>query len=196
MNERTLLMPTFTTGYKDGKLNLDYAPSSTGIITESFRLRKGIFRSCSAFFSFSVRGDEKGEIMMLRPRDAWGNGSIYHWMELNNARVINFGTHPTHSSYFHRLEWLARDYINYRIEKLFSGELTLNGKSFNLTESLFVRESLRHIQNDFTTVLPYLRQANFKQKVINGINISAFNSKDITDVLLPILKDNPKMLLK
>ena len=102
--DRTVCMPTFTRGYHDGVSNLDNELSSTGIISELFRQRPGTSRTLSAFFSFAARGPMAAQVRNLKPADAWGDGSLYEWMESSAARFIMLGAHPTHCSYLHRLE--------------------------------------------------------------------------------------------
>src|SRR3989304_2783134 len=82
---RSLLMPTFTGGFIDGLCNLDNESSSTGVLSECFRKRPGIRRTLSAFFSFAVSGTAMDEVINLKPAHAWGEGSLYEWMEQSDV---------------------------------------------------------------------------------------------------------------
>lgn len=195
LENRLILMPTFTNGFKNGVCNLDLEHSLSGVLTECFRLRKDVDRTLSAFFSFAVFGNHKDQIMNLKPKYAWGEGSLYEWMEHNNVFFLMLGLDPTECSFIHRIEWLLRDKINFRYIKKFSGKLIRNDDVIEINENLFVRRLNPPIRNNFRNLRPYLDKSNIKKSNINGIPISLFNSQDILDYLLPTISKNPKIIL-
>lgn len=188
---RSLLMPAFSSGYHDGICDLDSEPSSTGVISEVFRRKYGDVRTLSAFFSFSVRGSAAGEVSDLMPADAWGDGSVYHWMELQNARFLMLGTHPTHCSYLHRIEWLLRDGIAYRYVKAFEGTLRRNGKNIHCREQLFVRSLMPEAQNDFTMVKGLLDSAGMVTASVKGVPLALYDARQVLLSVLPAMKRDP-----
>ena len=192
---RSVLMPTFSRGYVDGSCNLDEEPSTTGVISQEFLVRPGSKRTLSAFFSFAVSGSATSEVENLQPVDAWGDGSLYAWMQERNARFILMGTHPTHSSFLHRLEWLARDRIRYRYRKEFRGRITRNDEVYECTETLFVRDLGSGAINDFTVLTGLLGDAGMKAVNLNGISLAAYDAKPIVETILPRLLDDPFMVI-
>lgn len=189
--DRDLLMPTFARGYIDGVCNLDEEPSSTGIISELFRLNNDSRRSLSAFFSFNIIGPAQEEFINLKPKNAWGDNSAYDWMEKNNAHFLMLGVHPTHCSYLHRMEWLAKEKITYRYVKEFSGQLISQGKSISMKENLFVRSRELNYDNDFTKITSNLERGGLSCHKLDGVNISHIRAQDIRSVYLPLLLENP-----
>lgn len=194
--DRSLLMPTFTGGFIDGLCNLDNESSSTGVLSECFRKRPSIRRTLSAFFSFAVSGTAIDEVINLKPAHAWGEGSLYEWMEQSDVCFLMLGTHPTHSSYLHRLEWLVRDVINYRFDKVFSGTIIRERFSINIIETLYVRKLSPPVVNDFTVLLPFMNSAGMKTVTINGVSIASYHAKAALAQLLPAIQKDPFLTLR
>lgn len=190
-----LLMPSFAEGYRDGVCNLDEAPASTGVLSEHFRRRPDSLRTLSAYFSFNVLGSAKAELGGLMPRDAWGEGSVYDWMEQRNARFLMLGTHPTHCSYLHRLEWLVREQLPYRYRKPFIGTLIRGGEPIPCEETLYVRSLTPPAKNDFTVLLPVLREAGMLEQPLRGISLVAYDACAARDAILPLLQGDPLLVL-
>jgi aminoglycoside N3'-acetyltransferase len=187
---RDLLMPSFADGYCEGVCNLDEATSSTGVLAEHFRRREDTVRTLSAYFSFNVLGAAQDELRGLMPLDAWGEGSVYSWMEKRNVRFIMLGTHPTHCSYLHRLEWLIRHQLPYRYRKRFAGTLIRQGERIQCEETLYVRRLNPPVENDFTVLLPLLRKVGMLERTLNGISLAAYNACVVRDAILPLLQND------
>lgn len=196
IGHRTVLMPTFTDGFVNGRCDLDTGSSSTGVITECFRKRPGSRRTLSAYFSFAATGRDLPEFIDLRPADAWGDQSLYEWMERRDVCFLMFGTHATHSSYFHRAEWLLRKQIAYRYPKTFRGSVTREGRGIELEETLFVRRLDPPVVNDFTVLLPALDSAGLRRRTIEGIGISSHYAQPAMAAILDALERDPYLLVK
>lgn len=194
-HDHSILMPTFTSGYVDGFCNLDEEPSSTGILTECFRKRKGVRRTLSAFFPFAISGPDTAEVIDLHPTEAWGDESAYAWMEQVNARFLMLGTHPSHCSFLHRLEWLVRERITYRFSKRLEGNLIREGKTYAMAETLFVRKLKPEVINDFTVLMPHLTRAGMRTKVFRGISIASFDARGLLREVLPALREDPLLVV-
>lgn len=193
---RTVLMPTFTSGFTEGLLDLDKEPATTGALAECFRKRPGVKRSLSAFFSFAVSGSRSNEVYQLKAEEAWGKGSVYEWMENNNVTFLMFGTHPTHCSYLHRLELLAKNKINYRFNKKFSGKIIRNGITQEVEETLYVRRLDPPVTNDFTVLVPHLFKAGMEQLNLNGISLVSYKAKALLNTVLPAIMEDPYLTVK
>lgn len=193
---RTLLMPTFCGGYSDGRCDLDAAVSITGVLSERLRLRPDARRTLSAFFSFAAVGARAGEVADLAPADAWGEGSLYEWMEQSNVRFLMFGTHSTQSSYLHRAEWLCRDRIRYRYPKAFHGTLVRGGNELPMTERLFVRSLAPPVDNDFTVLGPLLQDAGLTACVVRGISITGYDAAPALHAAVGAIERDPLLLVR
>ena len=191
--ERSVLMPTFTNlrgGYKEGIFNSDNCPSETGVLTEEFRKRPDTERTLSAFFSFSVKGDAQKEVLDLKPKHCYGKGSLYEWMEDSNVTFLMLGTHPSHCSWIHRLEWIERNRIKYRINKRFKGTILRQGVSYQTSETLFVKEFRSNLRQSFHMLLPYLVKLGMKVESIQGISVASIRAKDLRS-LSKVFRENP-----
>lgn len=188
-DDRSLLMPTFVSGYTNGLCNLDTAPSHTGQLSEAFRQRPGVRRTVSAFFPFAVRGPNADAVIALRPQQVWGDGSLYEWFERTNARFLLLGTHPTHCSYLHRMEHLVG--VPYRYEKTLPGTVRHEGQEFTLAEELYVRTLNPLAINDFTVVADALAAGGMKTRFIDGLPVSEMGAVAMRDAFLPILQADP-----
>lgn len=194
-NSATLFMPTFTDGFKNGSCNLDLEKSTTGTLTEIFRQKKEVKRTLSAFFSFGVIGKSQKEIISLKPKHAWGKGSLYEWFEQNDAQIITIGTHPTHCSFTHRVEWLCKDVIKYRHNKEFEGTIIRDGEKIPLKETLYVRNLSPSPKNDWKWAINDFVKAGMKIIDIDGIKISCINAKTKINLLVPMVRKDPLILI-
>lgn len=193
---RTLLLPTFTHGFGGGILDLDREPSQTGALSEHFRLLPGVRRTVSAFFSFAVHGADSAELVALRPREAWGEGSLYAWLYRQDARIVTLGVHPTHCSFTHYAEWLLRAKIRYRHPKVFSGQVVHEGRTFPLEETLLVRQAAPEPVNDFTWLLEAYHKHGMTQIIADGISFSGMDARAKIDLIAAIVDQDPIALLK
>jgi hypothetical protein len=193
----TILMPTFTDGFgAEGLCDLDREPSTTGIISETFRLREGTRRSRSAFFSFAVVGPERDELIALAPREAWGKGSLYHWMRDADTQIVTIGLHPTHCSFSHLIEWLHRDRVTYRFNKTFQGHLRHEAREHHWQETLFVRRQNPAPINDFTWLLPLYLEAGMRLDTIEGVAVSSIGAAIKIEVMDRMMQRDPYAMIK
>lgn len=192
---RTLLMPTETAGYVDGRCDLDREPSITGALSERFRGRPGVRRTRSAFFSFAVAGPQAAELCALRPADALGCGSTYAWLQSRDARFVLLGCTSTTISYLHRGEWLARATLPYRTCKTVTGTIRVEGHDEPLTETLHVRSREPEARNDFTVLHPHFERAGLMRTSFFGVTLYAIDAQRALAVLLERLRDDPLFVL-
>jgi aminoglycoside N3'-acetyltransferase len=193
--DRTLLMPTFTKGYVDGFIDLDNEPGTTGVLAECMRKMPGTGRTKSAFFSFAVRGPDRDALCALQPEHAWGDGSVYAWMEERDAVCITVGVAPQIISAIHRVEWHCRDAIEYRFSKRIAGEIRHQGVRQPLEEQLFVRRLDPPVRNDFDVVLAPLGRTGLRTVDIDGVTLASVGTKAIVNTLVPIVRKQPDFLL-
>ncbi len=109
--EGSLIMPAFTYSYSkaDGSHEIFdriNSISKTGIISEYFRQRPGVVRTCSPTHSFSLWGKIAREISYENnPESPLGKGSVMEWMAVNkNSYVLLAGTDFSSLTFAHYLE--------------------------------------------------------------------------------------------
>lgn len=192
---RTLLMPTFTKGYVNGFIDLDTQPGTTGVLAECMRKLPDTGRTKSAFFSFAVRGPDREALCALEPEHAWGDGSVYAWMEDRDAVCVTVGVDPQVISAIHRVEWHCRDAIDYRFSKRIAGEICHQGKRQPLEEQLFVRRLDPAVRNDFDAALAPLTRAGLRSTDLDGVTLASVSTKTIVNTLVPIVREQPDFLL-
>ncbi|MCP5464791.1 MAG: AAC(3) family N-acetyltransferase [Deltaproteobacteria bacterium] len=194
--QNTILMPTFTKGYENGFLDLDKTPSTTGAITEAFRTSKDCARSCSAFFSYAVKGALQQEVLKLQPESAWGEGSLYAWLCQKNAWVLQLGLPLSQNALPHRLEWLHRDQIDYRYEKSFSGTVNWQGRQVSLQERLFVRDVAKGVETGWKHLEDKVNRDRFRSVMGFDDLLFLYPLDDLMASFEQILKNNPLAFLK
>jgi aminoglycoside N3'-acetyltransferase len=198
-SERGLLMPTFSGGYQDGLCDLDIDSSKNGLLSECFRKHTSVQRTLSAFFSFGIWTENKKlleTVTHLKPEFAWGDDSLYEWMEQENVHFIMLGVHPITCSYLHRMEWLVRDKIQYRYKKKFQGTLIRNREKIVMEETLFVRSLNPEVKHDFFTIYEKLIQGGLKAIKINGVSLAHMRALDMQRAVLPLVESDPFILIK
>jgi aminoglycoside N3'-acetyltransferase len=188
-SRRTLVMPTYTSGFRDGVFDLDSEPSQTGVLTELFRKSPGTLRTASAFFSFAARGPEAEKLAALRPRDAWGDGSVFEWMERENAHMIMVGESWDACSLKHRSEWLAQ--VPYRYLKEFKGTAIRGGKPEPLTERLFVRSLDPLVENIWHGIAPLFEAHGMGSFPIGGGHAAHMDAQELMKAMLGRLREDP-----
>lgn len=191
-----IIMPSFIRGFINGLADLNIEKSVTGYISEIFRSEYETTRTVSAFFPFNVIGEYKEELGTLRPKNAWGSHSLYHWLELNDAYALMLGTEPTHCSYLHRVEWLNRDLICYRHIKEFKGTILYREKKESLTERLYVRCRNPVLINDFTVLTQPFIKHGMSFCLFEGIQVSCMSIREMRHIYEPLLRADPLFTVK
>lgn len=186
---RTLLLPTYTDGFKDGFLDLDSEPSQTGIISEYFRKIPGVKRTRSAFFSFSAFGPQSKEFTELRFVETYGPGSSYAWIEEHDAHLVSLGVSWDACSLKHRSEWHER--VPYRFDKTFEGKLKYEGQTGSHKETLFVRSLDPIAENDWSQVDKILLQGGMKRVPFGGGQVASITTQNLMKQMRLTLKSNP-----
>jgi aminoglycoside N3'-acetyltransferase len=188
---RTLIMPTLTKGFSNGFCDLDTEPSITGNLTEAFRRRPGVRRTASVFSSYSAIGPERDEFVELKIDQVWGEGSHLAWLEARNAHFLMLATHATHCVYLHRIEWLFRDRLPYRYEKVFTGKMRHEGREREVRERFFVRSLQPEVHQDFTKLLPRLLKGGMHLVTPHGISIAHMDADAMRAAICPAFEGDP-----
>ena len=117
----TLLFPSFTFSFCSGKFfSSKKSPSETGILADKVLLNfPDARRTAAPIYSFVSLGEKTALINRLLPKTTFGLGSVFEWLEKQNAQVVMLGCDWKYCTQFHRYEELAA--VKYREFKTFEG---------------------------------------------------------------------------
>lgn len=186
---RTLLMPTYTPGPRDGRIDLDTEPCISGMVNERLRRLPGTRRTASAFFSFAARGPEADQIAQLRPDDAWGEGSLFAWIQELNAQLVVLGVPWAMSSFLHRAEWLTN--VPYRYRKSFTSVCMRDGREEFLAERLFVRSLNPPAMNVWPGLDQLFEPRGLQRRVVGRSHVATISAEGLLGAVVPALQRDP-----
>lgn len=172
---RNILIPAFPRPSSDKTLNLDTTPSINGVLSEGLRKLFPFNRTLSRFFPFTAIGPSKDELFTLRPKDAWGEGSLYEWIERNDLDIVTIGLPSYVCSVQHRAEYLEQNVITYRAPIERTGTVVIRNETLDVTEKLLAR--LPGYEVDFRPLQPLLAEAGQVSQIIDGILVSRISAK-------------------
>lgn len=137
----TLVMPTFTFSYPNGK---DYDPllskTKMGALNEYFRKQPSVIRSLDPLMSVAVKGEDTALATEVSTHSI-SAGSTYDMLRhRDGVKFMFLGTKIGDCfTYMHYLEWLYE--VDYRYIRQFRGYTVLNGERIKTENDLFVRYS-------------------------------------------------------
>lgn len=192
--KRTVLMPTYTNGYRNGYLDLDHEPGTTGMINELFRKQPASYRTASVFFSFAAQGPMAESLGSLRPKDVWGEGSLFEWIEAENAYLLMLGVPLQMCSFLHRFEWNAQ--VPYRYKKDFVGKILLRGREESLNERLYVRSLDPVAENSWPNLEEGLKSQWLVKSAFGRGSLILTDAKSLSRVVMGRLSVDPYSFVK
>jgi aminoglycoside N3'-acetyltransferase len=190
---RDVLMPSFTPGYGGAVLNLDSATSRNGLLSEFFRAQHPLNRTVSAFFAFTAVGPSQDHLFTLEPEHAWGEGSLYEWIEQNDSTIVTIGLPPYVCSFQHRAEYLEMERVSYRHLVNVSGTVKIRGRQRQLSETLFARNA--GVSVDFRPICPSLPQADIHVSSSAGVTVSAISARKKLELARNLIQSNNSIFL-
>lgn len=126
--EGTLVMPAFPIDQDPGKiLEIDFAPSSTGLLTELFRRDRDVERSIHLSSSVCAAGPAANLLVRDHHRDifAWGHQTPYHRLLEADALLVGLGISrfPSYFTLLHSVECQLYDEIPF-FRRVFDGMIS------------------------------------------------------------------------
>lgn len=195
--DQTLLMPTYTNGYTNGEIDLDAEACTTGVVSEAFRKHANTLRTASAFFSYSVWGRDAQKLADARPEHAWGPGSIFDYIEKNDAHILMIGSPWNDCSFRHRVEWNLQ--VPYREPKVLGGNAVIRAKRQVLTEKLFVRRvtaSGEMISNFWPDCTDRYLKEGMRSLPFGVGQVAEIGAKALLRALTPLVENDSFALVK
>ncbi len=202
-NEGTIIVPTFTHSFRQGKVfNILESPSekSLGIYAEYIRKTQSSVRSSDPLFSMAAIGPDAQELMNRKSINCFGKGSVYERLFEANVRYLALGiTYSTGLSAFMHLERLAN--VPYRKELRLEGRsINTTGKEFDDSAIHFARDENKFYQTGRTNREPMgamLEEAGVSVAINfrNGRHF-ALSSNSFEQFVLNQLKENPMIMFE
>ena len=139
MNVKNICMPTFTFSFCNG---WDYDPATSssrmGVLNEFFRKQDGVVRSSDPLMSVAMLGEDKDLVMNVGHMSCGENSTFDKLRHRDGVKFLFLGPKIGDClTYMHYLEWLYS--VDYRYNRIFRGNVTINGKTSAEEYALFVR---------------------------------------------------------
>ncbi len=136
---KTVCMPTFTFSFPNG---LDYNPATSasrmGVLNEFFRKQEGVVRSNDPLMSVALMGEDKELVTGVGHVSCGENCTFDKLRHRDNVKFLFLGPKIGDClTYMHYMEWLYG--CDYRYNRIFRGNVIIDGKSSIEEYALFVR---------------------------------------------------------
>ncbi len=136
---KTVCMPTFTFSFCNG---VDYDPANSssrmGVLNEFFRKQEGVIRSNDPLMSVALYGEDKDLVTGVGHFSCGENCTFDKLRHRDNVKFLFLGPRIGEClTYMHYLEWLYN--VDYRYQRVFRGNVTVNGVTKPEEYALFVR---------------------------------------------------------
>ena len=156
---KTVRMPTFTFSFCNG---MDYNPATSaskmGVLNEFFRKQEGVIRSNDPLMSVALMGEDKDLVTGVGHMSCGENSTFDKLRHRDNVKFLFLGPKIGEClTYMHYLEWLYS--VDYRYNRIFRGDVTIDGKTSTEEYALFVR---------YNGVIPNDASFNFEKKMYNN----------------------------
>ncbi|MBX2078345.1 aminoglycoside N(3)-acetyltransferase [Campylobacter peloridis] len=188
--EGTLIMPTFTYSFCNGK-DYDKLHSKTkvGVLNEFFRLQPGVKRTNDPIFSCAIKGAK--EDLFLQDHDScFGENSVFDILTKNNGKIILFGNENLGITYIHYIEENFR--VPYRYFKTFHGDIIdEHGIQKQKNIKYYVRDITKKSKAWPRKYFEILRENDIIKEIqFANAKIASINARDFSKIAILHLKIN------
>lgn len=195
--EGTLVVPTFTYSFPDGKeFDVRSAPSTCGLFTEFVRTHAGARRSLEPCVSVAALGARAAELTADAPENAYGPGCFWERLLAAGGVICNFNF-DAGSTFLHYAERLQR--VPYRFDKTFSGTVVDEGGARRARRStIWVRQlgddDLVAAFEPFTTLAR--ATGDFREAPLGRGRVGVITARASCDLLARTLPTRPWLLTR
>lgn len=194
--EGTIVMPTFTYSFCKNKIyDINFSPSSVGVLTEYFRKQKEVIRTAHPIFSVAIWGKEKRFFNSNLSKDSFDQDSIFGKLHKKNAKIVFFGAPFQSCTFIHYIEQSFS--VPYRYSKTFGGKIKIGSQVYKDKYEYFVRP----LDNDVNVDLDRFKNYLFEEKLIKltklgGGEILTIDANTLFRAGIKMLKKNIYFFLK
>ena len=138
--EGTVMIRTFTWDFCHGEpFDIRTSPSRVGALGNAAMKRADFKRTGHPIYSWMVWGKRAGELLQMDQPNAFGSGSVFDFLDINQAKQLTLGnTSSDSTTQMHHGEAACK--VPYRFDKPFTGEYTdYSGNTCLKTYSMHVR---------------------------------------------------------
>jgi len=180
--EGTVVFPNFTFSFcNSGQWDRSATPSEMGVLTEVARNWPNAKRSLHPIYSVTAIGAKASEYGGCSDPNGVGDDSPFALMERDNGifGLLGVGYNQGIVS-GHRLEWQMN--VDYRLLKVFHGNVTDNGTIVDKDFSMLVRDLDKHVVTDFRKLGYMLEHAGLMKVGRFGWSIArTISCRDFTE---------------
>ncbi|MFX1500409.1 MAG: AAC(3) family N-acetyltransferase [Promethearchaeota archaeon] len=189
----TLIMPTFTYDFSEGRIfDVNNSKSTVGVLTEFFRKLPDVIRTNHPILSVAIWGENKDFFLDIS-KDSYGKNSIFGKLHKCNAKIVLLGTDRL--TYLHYIEKYIG--VPYRYSKEFEGTI-INGEcEYNDKFIYYVRYLDRNIESNSIPFQKYLlKNGSMKSVIIGNSFIHIIEADLLFREGIKIYRKNPLFFLK
>jgi len=194
-------VPTYTFSFceqfnKEGRgyFDLDNTPSEMGILTEIVRKMPGAKRSLHPIHSFAAYGKITDELSSTSDKSSFGKESVLAKLHKLDAKIMVIGLNYTDSmTFFRHIEQMVG--TPYRYIKEFSGDIIVDGKKYQDTFNMNVRDLDRKViltNEPMGEILEEKGLVNTREIGRSTVKL-LISAKDVCEVVANETRTNPKI---
>ena len=193
----TIALPSFTFSFCKSKFYSEQnSISETGLYADwVFHNFSGAIRTKDPLYSFVIIGPQLKVFNSLNPKSCWGEGSIFEYFELVNAKILTLGCGFESVTQFHRYEEILK--VPYRKYKKFSGIADFSTSKKEVEVNMFVRDLFLDPKNNMNLISNKMKET----KTFHKVNLfrgegKVIEIKDLLEVTKKELNKNQFVLLE
>jgi len=191
-----LLVPTFNWDFCKGVPYNDLlTPSRQGVFANYVRKQARSKRSGHPIFSFSGYGPDIGNLFEGISNSSFGPNSVFDRIHKLNVNLIFFNTTFYNCTFVHHIEHMMQ--VPYRYSKNFTGQVTINEKTYTDTYEFYVRDEKLNVHSYPTRLGDRLLEMQLMRFVeCDSGRIYCVKAQDVYEVAINSLSKDQYYLLK
>jgi len=189
----TIVMPTFTYSFSEGKVyDKESSKSTVGILTEYFRRLPDVRRTIDPMLSVAVWGKHRDDLIDIG-HNSLGQYSIFDKLHRLNGKVVLFGTREC--TFVHHVECMHK--VPYRFTKKFKGRIIDGEKNYEDEYYYFARRLDQNSTSYYKKLERYLMANELIKEIKLGLDAVLTISTDLLfKEIYKKLDENINFLLK
>jgi aminoglycoside 3-N-acetyltransferase len=195
--EGNLIVPTFTYSFTAGEIyDPAKSPSGVGALSEHFRFMPGVKRTLDPIFSFAAHGPAAQQLAVLAPATCFGPGSVFEFLEKQNARLVFAGCSFDRATFVHYVE--QKRTVSYRYFKRFAGRVSMeNGNLVETSVDYFVRDLHRKTCTNLARLKSrLLADGKMKTAAFERVQLLGVSAQDFLREANALLDENETALIE
>lgn len=191
-----ILVPAFNWDFCKGTPYNDMlTPSRQGVFANYVRRQSRSKRSGHPIFSFSGYGPDIDSLFEGISNSSFGPNSVFDRIHKLNMNLIFFNTTFYNCTFVHHIEHMMQ--VPYRYSKNFTGQVTINEKTFTDTYEFYVRDEKLNVESYPTRLGEKLLEMQLMSFIeCDSGKIYCVKAQDVYEVAINCLRNDQYYLLK